>query len=83
MGNLATQAHEEFGYLSYNQDFYITHEHSGVFVVGGNHNALFKKDSRWEFRFRGVPSRKLTWKPKKGPIKTTVPLKGGLYGFPC
>ena len=26
-------------------------------------------------------SRKLTWKPKKGPIKTTVPLKGGYMGF--
>ena len=22
-----------------------------------------------------------TWKPKKGPIKTTVPLKGGYMGF--
>ena len=31
----------------------------------------------------GLPFRKLTWKPKKGPIKTTDPLKGGLYGFPC
>ena len=28
-----------------------------------------------------IPSRKLTWKPKKGPIKTTVPLKGGYMGF--
>ena len=27
------------------------------------------------------PSRKLTWKPKKGPIKTTVPLKGGYMDF--
>ena len=26
-------------------------------------------------------SRKLTWKPEKGPIKTTVPLKGGYMGF--
>ena len=26
-------------------------------------------------------SRKLAWKPKKGPIKTTVPLKGGYMGF--
>ena len=26
-------------------------------------------------------SRKLTWKPKKGPIKTTVLLKGGYMGF--
>ena len=25
---------------------------------------------------------KLTWEPKKGPMKTTVPLKGGLFGFP-
>ena len=24
---------------------------------------------------------KLTWKPKKGPIKTTVLLKGGYMGF--
>ena len=28
-----------------------------------------------------IPSRKLTWKPKKGPIKTTVPLKGSYMGF--
>ena len=26
-------------------------------------------------------SRKLTWKPKKGPIKTTVLLKGDYMGF--
>ena len=26
-------------------------------------------------------SRKLTWKPKKGPTKTTVPLKGDPMGF--
>ena len=26
-------------------------------------------------------SRKLTWKPKRGPIKTTVPLKWGCMGF--
>ena len=26
-------------------------------------------------------SRKLTWKPKKGPMKTTVLLKGGYMGF--
>ena len=26
-------------------------------------------------------SRKLTWKPKKGPIKTTVLLKGDYLGF--
>ena len=31
--------------------------------------------------FRGFHSRKLTWKPKKGPIKTTVLLKGGYMGF--
>ena len=30
---------------------------------------------------RVVHSRKLTWKPKKGPIKTTVPLKGDYMGF--
>ena len=28
-----------------------------------------------------IYSRKLTWKPKKGPIKTTVLLKGGYMGF--
>ena len=28
-----------------------------------------------------VHSRKPTWKPKKGPIKTTVLLKGGYMGF--
>ena len=26
-------------------------------------------------------SRKLTWKPKKGPLKTTVLLNGGYMGF--
>ena len=26
-------------------------------------------------------SRKLTWKPKKGPIKTTVLMKGDYMGF--
>ena len=30
---------------------------------------------------RMIPSRKLTWKPQKGSIKTTVPLKGGYMGF--
>ena len=30
---------------------------------------------------RVLHSRKLTWKPKKGPMKTTVPLKGDLMGF--
>ena len=29
----------------------------------------------------GIHSQKLTWKPKKGPIKTTVPLKGAYMGF--
>ena len=28
-----------------------------------------------------VHSWKLTWKPKSGPIKTTVPLKWGYMGF--
>ena len=28
-----------------------------------------------------IHSRKLTWKPKKGPIKTTVLLKGDHMGF--
>ena len=28
-----------------------------------------------------LPSRKLTWKPKKGPTKTTVPIKRGFLGF--
>ena len=28
-----------------------------------------------------VHSWKLTWKPKRGPIKTTVPLKWGYMGF--
>ena len=28
-----------------------------------------------------IHSRKLTWKPKKGPIKTTVLLKGDYMGF--
>ena len=26
-------------------------------------------------------SRKLIWKPKKGPLNTTVPVKGGYMGF--
>ena len=30
---------------------------------------------------RGLHSWKLTWKPKKDPIKTTVPLKWGYMGF--
>ena len=30
---------------------------------------------------RCLHSRKLTWKPKKGPIKTTVLLKGYYMGF--
>ena len=28
-----------------------------------------------------VHSWELTWKPKRGPIKTTVPLKRGYMGF--
>ena len=28
-----------------------------------------------------VHSRKLTWRPIRGPMKTTVPLKGGYMGF--
>ena len=28
-----------------------------------------------------IHSRKLTWKPKKGPVKTTVLLKEGYIGF--
>ena len=32
-------------------------------------------------RIQGVHSRKLTWKPKKGPIKTTVLLNGDYMGF--
>ena len=28
-----------------------------------------------------LPSRKLTWKPKRGPIKTTVSLKRGYMAF--
>ena len=28
-----------------------------------------------------IHSWKLTWNPEKGPIKTTVPLKGDLMGF--
>ena len=35
---------------------------------------------QWDAGFR-VHSRKLTWKPKKGPIKTTAPSKGGYMGF--
>ena len=30
---------------------------------------------------KGIHSWKLTWKPKKGPLKTTVPLKGDYMGF--
>ena len=30
---------------------------------------------------KGLHSRKLTWKPKKGPIKTTFLLKGAYMGF--
>ena len=28
---------------------------------------------------RSLPSRKLTWKPKKGPTKTTVLKKGAIW----
>ena len=35
----------------------------------------FQKNNQW------FHSRKLTWKPKKGPIKTTVLLKWGSMGF--
>ena len=28
-------------------------------------------------------SRKLAWKPKKGPYKDYSPSKRGLYGFAC
>ena len=34
-----------------------------------------------EFRLWGLHSRNLIWKPKKGPIKTTVLLKGHYMGF--
>ena len=30
---------------------------------------------------QSFPSQKLTWKPKKSPMKTTVPLKRGYMGF--
>ena len=39
------------------------------------------KASLPETRSEQLHSRKLTWKPKKGPIKTTVLLKGGYMGF--
>ena len=29
---------------------------------------------------KGLPSQKLTWKPEKGPMKTTVPLKRRYMG---
>ena len=51
-------------------------------IGGGGRRSLFEEG-------RGNPktvlSRKLTWKPKKGPMKTTVLLKfkRGLYGFLC
>ena len=32
-------------------------------------------------RFSDLHSRELTWKPKRGPMKTPVPLKGGYMGF--
>ena len=31
--------------------------------------------------FRAIHARKLTWKPKKGPMKTTVLLNGDYMGF--
>ena len=30
---------------------------------------------------KGLHSWELTWKPKRGPIKTTVPLKWAYMGF--
>ena len=34
---------------------------------------------RWGFKV--LHSRELTWKPKRGPMKTPVPLKGGYMRF--
>ena len=41
---------------------------------------MFQVHAHWGSMWE-LPSRKLAWKPKKGPIKTTVPLKGGYMGF--
>ena len=38
------------------------------------------KVGTWTSKVGKLPSRKLTWKPKKRPIKTTVPLKRGYMG---
>ena len=37
----------------------------------------------WDYgmAYRNLHSWELTWKPKRGPIKTTVPLKWGYMGF--
>ena len=35
----------------------------------------------WNLAKRHLHSWKLTWKPKRGPIKTTVSLKWGYMGF--
>ena len=37
------------------------------------------KDHVAETYLFGLPSRKLTWKPKKGPKKTAAPLKGAIW----
>ena len=56
----------------------------GLQVIGAG-DCVLSVVFRWKgfmLGFKGlIPSRKLTWKPKKGPLKTTVPLKWGYMGF--
>ena len=51
--------------------------------TGGPSPRRCKDESKNCQRFtqKVLHSRKLTWKPKKSPIKTTVPLKGDPMGF--
>ena len=51
-------------------------------VKEGHYPCNGKSDANSQMkRGRRLHSRKLTWKPKKGPIKTTIPPKGNSMGF--
>ena len=46
-----------------------------MFRVCGARRVILYRDRDY------IHSWELTWKPKRGPIKTTVPLKRGYMGF--
>ena len=47
----------------------------------GTDNEMETENIQWFTGLEFIHSRKLTWKPKKGSIKTTVLLKGSYMGF--